>query len=652
MPRARYNRRRGRPHHILAALIVCAALIASSCSSDRITFRFVDAAARAETTAIDVYAVRLATRSGAAIDCQSLLEQRRAIDDSDLVVAQQTTVPMPAPARQTPLLSQLPQADYAFYAAARDGFGFTVARGCEQASVSGGRPLDVTVALATVPAPGGSLAAVAATQWLQMTGLGGAEVAPLLAVRARDLDGQLLGGVEVRVLVTAGSGRPTATVLRTAPGPTAAEAGVAATSLVVDVGRTEISLHARGLANSPIAFVVDGIANPNFQDTSTVSPREPIALAGGEFVYDPSPDKTLPDDFAAIFTDGTRGTATYWVGGAIGWEGETHVRSLAPGLTLAAVGYVDRDRRPDLVLVSTEAPYLGVARHDPSLDDMLRSESQEVLPSDYVSIDRLLVFNLDGDEFSDVVLSVLFADSRKLVVYRSLAVQPGGGGGPVMGQAERIELPAFLADPDLVAADVDSDGDDDLVLFKPYDVSFIVPNGDDRDGHGSGWLYAPGAINTETWPRLGADRGALFVAFGDIDEDGLNDGVSLRDGVASLSARIQLARGDGTLQPVFVDLDAALPVMTIESGLVADLNGDGHLDVLATSAAAPLQAALLGGDGSGRFAAPLLLDVGFTPLALALSDLNRDGIYDIGMLGRRCEGGSHLLIKTSSSIAR
>lgn len=626
------------------------ALLTTGCNSDRITFRFVDGTTRDEAVAVDVYAVHVETNSGGVIGCPDLLELRRSVADGDLQV-EQTTVPLPAPRSQAPLLGQLPQADYAFYAVARDSFDFVVARGCATGAISSNRALDLEVALATVPAPSGTLEPTGATQWLQHVGLSGAEVAPLLAVRARDLQHRPLVGIEVRARVVAGNAQLTDSVLQTSSSANPDEAGVAASALVIEADRAEVMLHARGLTGSPISFVVDGIANPNYQDQSVISVRDPVALLSGEFFYDPSPEKLLPDDLLAVLHVGSATSAVYWRGGELGWEGDTRDRGLTDGVTLAAAGFFDDDPRPDLAVVVGDRPLFGIYAHDDWLDDSLRNLSVIELPADIVTIDRILVLNVDGDPYSDALLSARTATDRRLLLYVSLGT-PAGGDRTQLALVQTIALPGVMGDPALFIGDPDGDGDDDLLLLKTFDVSYVVPCGTESDGDGSGRYFAPAPVDADTWPRLEVSRGTRFVAIADLDEDGLADGVALREGAVGETARLQLAFGDGSLQLLFNETDDELGMTSFEHALVNDFNGDGHSDLLMVTAESPLQASLLGSDGSGRFAAPLLLDVGFTPVGVAAADVNRDGIYDIGLLGARCEGGSHLLVKISSLVAR
>jgi hypothetical protein len=640
----------GRSRHNLARLVGAVTLIllgASGCAGDHITFRFADPAARAEAQSVVVYAVRTETRSGGTVGCADLVEQRRAIGDADLLVAQQTTVLLPEARGLAPQLAQLPQAAYAFYGVAEDAFGFVVARGCAEAEVTSGRALDLAIDLATAPAPSGTLESIAATSWSQFSGFGGAEAAPALAVRARADSGQPLAGIEVRARVLSGQTQLTGSVLQTISSTNPDEDGTAATVALVEPGPVQVQLHARGLAGSPILFSIEGIANPNLREQSVVSSRSPVAIVAGNFFYDPSPDQLLPDDLLTVLDEGTASQAVIWRGGDLGWEGDTRSRDLADNVTLVAAGFFDDNQRPDLAVAIGALPLFGLARHA-WLPDTLQGVRPELLPADVTAIDRLLALDADGDAFSDVVLSVRSASGRSLILFRSLGLPDTDQSHAYLEFTQRLAVPDLFEDPELYAGDLDDDGDDDLILLKSFDLAVLVPCGNDLDGSGSGRYATPAGTSVDAWPHLGLSRGTRFVAIEDFDEDGHHDALAVRDAAAGDSAHLQLARGNGTLQLHFEDIASDLRLSTLQRALVADLNGDGHLDLLAVSAESPLRAALVGGDGSGRFSAPLLLDVSFTVLGLAVADVNHDGVYDVGLLGARCEGGSHLLVMTST----
>jgi hypothetical protein len=115
----------------------------------------------------------------------------------------------------------------------------------------------------------------------------------------------------------------------------------------------------------------------------------------------------------------------------------------------------------------------------------------------------------------------------------------------------------------------------------------------------------------------------------DINEQGLPGSVS-----------VFLGNGDGTFQPSVVYDSGGVDTTSVQ---VADVNGDGKLDVLAASicstAACPLPVvAVLVGNGDGTFQAPLTYDSGLQAWSLAVADLNRDGKLDLVVAGSYLPG--------------
>lgn len=140
------------------------------------------------------------------------------------------------------------------------------------------------------------------------------------------------------------------------------------------------------------------------------------------------------------------------------------------------------------------------------------------------------------------------------------------------------------------------------------------------------WLYAGDGLGGFGAPRalsLGAGAFPQSVAVADIDADGHLDIVTANGETANASVLL----GDGA--GGFADT-ANFPIAPgPESMAIGDVDGDGHADIV-TAGRQGDALSLLSGDGSGGFSAPTLLPVGrAAPWGVAIADIDGDGHPDL-----------------------
>ena len=206
--------------------------------------------------------------------------------------------------------------------------------------------------------------------------------------------------------------------------------------------------------------------------------------------------------------------------------------------------------------------------------------------------------DIDADGDTDLVAGNATSNSVGIYLGDDSGDFPGPALYPVAGGRVKYALPV----------DINGDGDIDVVTANEStnNVSTLIGNGD-----GS---FEPGA-------NYSACLRPHEVMQGDLDEDSGPDlVVSCTGGAVS----VLLNDGDGTFAPKVDHTAGSVP----HSATVADLNEDGDLDVAVANRGSN-NLSLLRGNGDGTFDPPQNLATAPAPHEVRSADLNGDGHLDL-----------------------
>jgi hypothetical protein len=304
---------------------------------------------------------------------------------------------------------------------------------------------------------------------------------------------------------------------------------------------------------------------------------------------------------------------------------------------LTTVADVNGDGKPDLVVANSCPPNSGTClsnADEGSVGVLLGNgdgtfKSAVVYDSGGAFATWVAVADVNGDGKPDLLVANLCANTSSCA-NGTVSVLLGNGDGTF--QAAVAYDSGGIGAESVAVADMNGDGKPDLVVSNCTNCS--------TDGHGSvAVLLGNGDGTFQSAHAIDSGGYApISIAVADLNGDGKPDVIVGQCSGPSFGCYpgevgVLLGNGDGTLQPAVNYSSGADQPMSVA---VADVNGDGKLDVLVSNQGTGDHDLLNGavgvllGNGDGTFQPPVLYDAGgISTAGLAVADVNADGKLDV-----------------------
>jgi hypothetical protein len=294
----------------------------------------------------------------------------------------------------------------------------------------------------------------------------------------------------------------------------------------------------------------------------------------------------------------------------------------------AAVGDLNGDASPDLAVIATYPSVISFGHPEGDVCTMLGGGDGTFSVGPCVDAGAetktVVATDMNGDGRLDLVAANEGCSTCAHIQLGSVAVLLGHGDGTF---GPRVLYGAHYDSPAVAVGDLNGDGAPDVVAVNDFTnntdaaVQVFLGKGD-------------GTLGTPTSYGFPNDL-ANAVAVADVNGDGRADVLAATptapSGATTLLA-VLLGNGDGTLgTPTYFPVSSApfgFPGETRYSLTAADVDGDGHVDAVLTDS---VDALVLPGAGDGTFGAPLAFPADTTPRWAAVADLNGDGALDLAV---------------------
>lgn len=281
-----------------------------------------------------------------------------------------------------------------------------------------------------------------------------------------------------------------------------------------------------------------------------------------------------------------------------------------------AIGDIDGDGKPDVVVCNGGASTISILRNTASPGSIGAASFADTvdLPAN-IQPYKLVLADMDGDGKLDiVVVNRGFGSGVTLSVFRNESV-PG-----TIAFAQKVDAITPVSPSCVAVGDLNGDGKPDIAMTTyGTDTISVFEN-----------TSVPGTVSIGRRFDFTAGAGLLGVAIGDLDGDGRPDMAIVNNSGNSVSIFRNLGLADSIAFAPRVDFPAG-PIP--DAIALADVDGDRKLDLVVVSYANNVVSVLRnlstpGSIGPGSFAPQSDFATGTTPRSIAIDDLDGDGKPD------------------------
>jgi len=288
-------------------------------------------------------------------------------------------------------------------------------------------------------------------------------------------------------------------------------------------------------------------------------------------------------------------------------------------VTWIAAGDVNGDGKADLVATLQDASFPGCQNNTVAVLQGLGTgkfkKATYYATGSTTQEQTVYLVDVNGDGKLDIVTGN--ADS-------SISVLLNKGNGTYNAGILNTGLTSILNHGiSLAFADFNGDGKMDIAVtatVNPTSAVYVLP------GNGNGTFGAPIQISTPYIP--------VTLAAADFNKDGKADLLvtTTPNGCTNSQRGYAFLKGNGNNTFTTGPLNCVSPLAP-QTPIVADLNGDGKLDVVIPGyGSIPTGPVVLQGNGDGTFTAQQTAYSGNSNLSAAVADFNGDGMPDIALL--------------------